>query len=587
MSSRAQAFPPYNIQSITMPQMGDNHQHNGKTEGKKAFSQQNFDKIKKCEEKQKLLRNRAGESRKFTEEERSALDVDSQENFKNFWETTLDAKVAFDTEHDDGPGRLAHEANHLAASAYDLLQKVSPLIDIVKNFGAPYGGMAIGTICFLFAVAKSRSTMENKVLSTLLDIQDRLPGVKMYQHIYNDDHELDQQLQSKIVDAYNSFIDFCIVASHFYTGGSFRRWIRAMGGSSSVDEQASCVQKAVVDVRLVCEELLSKNVEIVKNDLKKVQQQNTELKEEIIGENPTCYVPQSRPAQGYAVQLTAPEMQNDHDLEAVRTLLGLQAVSERAKVAQFEAHRRNVAVEFEQSDCCFETTLAQRLRAIEEDRDYKDWLESPRSQLLVLEGRNEVIEASHCWASAVALNLIAKLADAAPSSNPYAFYLLGLRDREESSLDVLSNLILQLLSLKTEAPRDRAQFSELRAELEEYARMGQPSHLATHYSAHRLKEKLQEIALRAVNLFSEETTVWIILDRVDHCRVVPELRQNSRRRDGRALLQSMVHLVEKAAVTIKVLAVINRVDWHADRDDLEAKQEESVIIREFSQQEDI
>ena len=65
--------------------------------------------------------------------------------------------------------------------------------------------------------------MEAQISSTFLSIQDRLTGVKMYQQIYNDSHELDQQLQSKIVDAYNSFIGFCIAASDFYTRGGFRK----------------------------------------------------------------------------------------------------------------------------------------------------------------------------------------------------------------------------------------------------------------------------------------------------------------------------------------------------------------------------
>lgn len=60
--------------------------------------------------------------------------------------------------------------------------------------------------------------MEKQINDALLDIQDRLPGVKMYQHIYDDDDtELGQQLQSKIVDAYDKFILFCIEASEFFS----------------------------------------------------------------------------------------------------------------------------------------------------------------------------------------------------------------------------------------------------------------------------------------------------------------------------------------------------------------------------------
>jgi hypothetical protein len=49
------------------------------------------------------------------------------------------------------------------------------------------------------------------------------------------------------------------------------RWISALNSNTDLDEQASGVQKAVVDVRLVCEELLSKNVNTVKLTLEEVK----------------------------------------------------------------------------------------------------------------------------------------------------------------------------------------------------------------------------------------------------------------------------------------------------------------------------
>jgi hypothetical protein len=62
--------------------------------------------------------------------------------------------------------------------------------------------------------------METQISATLGQIRDRVAGFKLYQHIYNDDHELDRQLQSKIVEAYESFIGFCIASTYYYTMGS-------------------------------------------------------------------------------------------------------------------------------------------------------------------------------------------------------------------------------------------------------------------------------------------------------------------------------------------------------------------------------
>lgn len=66
--------------------------------------------------------------------------------------------------------------------------------------------------------------MEKSLASAILSIRDRLPGLKLYQHIYNEESELDQALQNQIVLAYRSFMDFCIMATKYYKGGGRRKY---------------------------------------------------------------------------------------------------------------------------------------------------------------------------------------------------------------------------------------------------------------------------------------------------------------------------------------------------------------------------
>jgi hypothetical protein len=63
--------------------------------------------------------------------------------------------------------------------------------------------------------------MEEQISATFAEISDSLPGLRVYANIYNDEHELDQLLQTKIVKAYRSFTTFCIAATKFYTQGTF------------------------------------------------------------------------------------------------------------------------------------------------------------------------------------------------------------------------------------------------------------------------------------------------------------------------------------------------------------------------------
>lgn len=177
------------------------------------------------------------------------MNVQSREDFESFWKTTQGARAQYDAKRESGMGRAAKGMTNLAASAHDILQNISPILELVRDFGAPYGGMAIGTICFVFVVrfpatalfakdwlglrlsnveqvARNRARMEEQIATTFSNIKDRLPGIKVYQRIYADDHELDRELQTKIVEAYNNFVGFCMEAFEFYTRGGLRKLLR-------------------------------------------------------------------------------------------------------------------------------------------------------------------------------------------------------------------------------------------------------------------------------------------------------------------------------------------------------------------------
>lgn len=52
-----------------------------------------------------------------------------------------------------------------------------------------------------------------------------MAGLKLLRRIYKDDHELDQQLQSKIIETYDSFINFCIGTVEYYSMGGISEFI--------------------------------------------------------------------------------------------------------------------------------------------------------------------------------------------------------------------------------------------------------------------------------------------------------------------------------------------------------------------------
>jgi hypothetical protein len=84
------------------------------------------------------------------------LYIDSKDAFENFWNAALSSKRGFDVGRASGIGLSKQRASEFGASAYEVMRNVSPILEIVKDFGAPYGGLAIGTVSFLFAVCYSR-----------------------------------------------------------------------------------------------------------------------------------------------------------------------------------------------------------------------------------------------------------------------------------------------------------------------------------------------------------------------------------------------------------------------------------------------
>ena len=77
------------------------------------------------------------------------------EAFDSYWETTRNALDTFEDSHGNGCGLWARRYQKSAAVVQPFLDDFSPIIRIVKDLGAPYGGAAVGTLSLLFVVSAS------------------------------------------------------------------------------------------------------------------------------------------------------------------------------------------------------------------------------------------------------------------------------------------------------------------------------------------------------------------------------------------------------------------------------------------------
>ncbi|SPN99713.1 uncharacterized protein DNG_02564 [Cephalotrichum gorgonifer] len=524
------------------------------------LTEENLAEVKQSEEQQAAFCRLVESSGRFTATEKSALQFRTFDEFHAFWEDAKGIKHDFEASNEVGVRRFAQESRELATTASQVFRDLSPILQLVQDAAAPYGGMAVGVISFLLAVAASRDSMENQISATFAEINDSLPGLRVYANIYRDDHELDQLLQTMIIKTYKSFTTFCMAAAKFYTQGTFMRWARALARPSGMEEKAAEVRATLAAMRCVCEDLLNKNVYVIRQQNDKQSKQLEDLN-----------------SQNKELRQQVKELQDGHDsarLEEIKELLGQKTYSVQEEVRRINHHLPFACREI--SPFLQDMRDAKELAMFKQLPTYHQWSTSKHSCMLVLAGHNHhSIQASNwCWLSPIAFDMISSIQNSNSVDNAGAYYVLGIRPGDLLP-QVLSSILLQLLeSNKQVLHGDEAGYTELRNELRKYQKE------TTRPGRH---SRLRAVALKTLNMLgSSGKTVSIVLDRVDWCQVISD--KDSESADHREkILETMAYLVEEAQAKVQVLAVANALVFPLEKVDLGQKRKDSVIIHTAKQ----
>ncbi|KAK6845671.1 hypothetical protein PG995_015781 [Apiospora arundinis] len=503
---------------------------------------------------QRELHDRARRSRQFNADEKSALKLDSVDAagayFQQIFGDSLTAKNEFDRKRSHGVGRATQKATIAAASVHDMLNALSPIIDVIKDTGIPYAGIAIGTITFVFAVAKNRQEREKKINAMLIAIQDRLLGLQLYRQIYQEHHALDRQIQAKIVVAYNSFIRFCAAVVDYYDLGGLHRLSNSLRRSTSLDEKAATVQESIMAVRRIGEELQHKTSNLIRAELETVKILNEELR----------------------------TIQDEQELKEIRQILGTEYFVLPKELLQLEGRLQRVKAEFRQYSSPGKNNVEKRLAEVENDEAYISWQNSPQSQVLVLVGQNRIQHGPHCWLSPIANRWISTLSQRSESNKePFAFYMLAV-DGDDTFGNTLSIIVYRLLSQHWSILRDKTARNAIQAAARKYKELA-PGELTVEHT--RL---LRTMLFATLSMFKSGTTVWIILDRLDQCICATSKRNVHRN----AVLKTLLSLVTDTELEVKlrVLIVANCLDWNVEedtKDDFEESQRDFIVIRTIPQ----
>lgn len=124
--------------------------------------------IEKSDQDQLRLREYVRGHQDFTADEQATLDINSVDAFQHIWGVTVKSKAATEERRKRGSKRVGQSALDFVAAASDILNYMGPILNLIKDIGAPYGGMAIGTVSFLFTVSSPYNEINSLILKKVI-----------------------------------------------------------------------------------------------------------------------------------------------------------------------------------------------------------------------------------------------------------------------------------------------------------------------------------------------------------------------------------------------------------------------------------
>ncbi|KAF4624369.1 hypothetical protein G7Y89_g13804 [Cudoniella acicularis] len=490
----------------------------------KALTESQKKQLSTVKSKEVELRRWLRARKDFTEEEEGALKCQTYQEFAQYWSKVAEVeKHDLDQRRRSGWAKWGHGYQSFGTAVMGFMKDWEPLIDIIKGFGGVYGDMAVGTITVVFVIAKNKNTAEGYLSSALASIKDRMIGFALYGDIYKKKDLLEDDLRSKIISAYSLFVELSIQATKYYKGGGTWRWLRTIGRPTKFKSMATNIQKSIVAIRLRSEELLSRNVDEIKQDNKRLRGQVEELLESDDNKN--------------MAEVNRLWKNGELPAEPNDDLITLRNVLNEELGANFD--------QFRPGD--------KKRQKFEASTEHEEWRTPKNSRILILVGHSEesiVVRQYRCWLSSIVLDHIEKRRT---DGDIYACYLFEVR-RETPMHDAMTSLLFQLLRFKKQA-------------------------LRKHINSFRPEDTkefdaLEETSRRVIKFFEPSETVYIMLDRVDKCR----------EEERTSLLNILGRMVTEALCTLKILIVISGSDWTINLNEVDKKYRDLFKIYEERQE---
>ncbi|KAF1989439.1 hypothetical protein K402DRAFT_372206 [Aulographum hederae CBS 113979] len=451
------------------------------------------------------------------------LECNNYEKCAEYWKWFQEqAMLKHDNRHQKGWRRWAKSTQSFGSKAETFVEAIKPIIQLAQGSGSPDGGLALSTICMLFAVASSKRATEDIIGEAMFEIQDHLPSFHTYEGLYRGADERAMALRGKITLAYCGFIELAIKSTRYYLKSGAYRFFKAPWNQREFQDEADEVKRDIVSVRNKCEELLAWTVS-------KIRDQNCGLQLEI-------------------------EANRIREIESV---LGHSRRSIDSFIMELKSYE--ASIEAENKQAIFESMNEEMRSKYKKMATFQDWSQSVNSSVLIIVGENhENLQLNkHCWMSPLALDLIKSLHS---DSRMLGFFLFPFTAVSPAA-DALSDILFQLLDAKRQKLRDDVKFPNVVADIRRHHGIDTQKDDDGRFAV------LAELLRYAMRLFDEEDCVHIVLDRMDRC-VCHEQRE---------LLDLLIDIMDKSVCKVKLLIVAEKT-WGWDVKIKQLKKAENIQL---------
>ncbi|KAI9845157.1 MAG: hypothetical protein M1837_005042 [Sclerophora amabilis] len=400
-------------------------------------------------------------------------------------------------------------------------------------------------------VAASRQKLELSLQSAIENLKIRLEEMAIYKRVYPD-----PSLGALIAKVYKGITNFSRVAIKYYKNHGVLRLLHAAGDPYNFDESVDEIRVTMGCVQSRCEALLAERCERLE---KKSNGKTTNPCDEIRADYPKDI--QQRLMQ---VQGQNDELQNTVN-KLKEQLSRMDETKDSEKLTELLRHLDYRCIDdnerYQQVSAC-KTYLQDfandplrtkmDLKTLQDSEQYSHWTDCNHSCLLALSGRNEqnAIERSgwSCWLSAAAVDLVDELRNRGELLVYHFCLLHPFQTTSPTAHDILTSVAGQLLTERPNVLRDAANFTRLRA------------HLQDPDWAEEI-DGICDFIISTLNLIREESErdrpIYLVLDRIDRCSGATIEAE---------FMNALLKVIKGAQCNLKILVVVCANYWDMTRD---------------------